>query len=150
MLNFRTIAVIKRELRDKLLSKTFILMTLLIPIFMIGILAFQTFVMSIEGDENTVLTFASENRKMLDELSNEFATKSFVESGEYKIDYTYVRDAEFESFLDESKPALLDESLTALIQIPSGALSDKKVFYYSKSPRNMATVSYTHLRAHET
>ena len=55
MFNRRTLAILKRELREKLFSKTFIIMTVLLPLFMIGILAFQTFLYSYEGDSNTNL-----------------------------------------------------------------------------------------------
>jgi len=60
MFNKRTLAVIKRELKNRLLSRTFILMTLLIPLFIFGILAFQTYVMTYEGNEKTNLVIVTE------------------------------------------------------------------------------------------
>ena len=50
MFNKRTLAIIKRELKMKLFSKSFILMTLLVPLFMIGIFSVQYFVQSMAGE----------------------------------------------------------------------------------------------------
>jgi ABC-type Na+ efflux pump permease subunit len=41
LLNNRIIAIIKRELREKLMSKSFIFMTLLVPLFMLLIIGLQ-------------------------------------------------------------------------------------------------------------
>ena len=41
MFNHRVLAVVKRELREKLLSKTFIFMTILFPALMFGMIGIQ-------------------------------------------------------------------------------------------------------------
>ena len=72
MFNRRTLSVIKRELKNRLLSRTFILMTLLIPLFIFGILAFQTYVMTYEGNEKTNLVLVIENERLLQKVNSEF------------------------------------------------------------------------------
>jgi len=45
MLNNRIIAVFKREVKERVISKGFIIMTLLLPLFMFGIIGIQVLLM---------------------------------------------------------------------------------------------------------
>ena len=63
MLNRRTLSIIKRELKVRLFSRTFIIMTLLIPLFMFGILGLQTFLFHYSDTENAFLIVASESQE---------------------------------------------------------------------------------------
>ena len=49
LLNYRIIAVIKRELHEKLMSKAFIIMTLLMPVIMFAFIGFQMLMVSFPG-----------------------------------------------------------------------------------------------------
>ena len=68
MFNYRVLALIKRELREKLLSKAFILMTVLLPVFMFGIIGVQTFIMSFDSEKNIVEIIA-ESESISEKLS---------------------------------------------------------------------------------
>ncbi len=136
MFNKRTMAIIKRELREKLFSKTFIIMTVLLPLFMIGILAFQTFLYSYEGDSNTSLIIVSESPSLSAEMEKEFRALPFVESGYYSVSFEIMRKSELDNYLNSRKSDLLSEKLTGLIFIPDSAVSSKKVEYFSKNPTN--------------
>ena len=136
MFNIRTLAIIKRELREKLLSKTFIIMTILLPLFMIGILAFQTFLYSYEGDSNTNLIIVTESSSLQNEMENEFNSLPFVKSGYYKIQYESMNQDQLDKYLNQRKSDLLSEKITGLIFIPDSAVATKKVEYYSKNPTN--------------
>jgi ABC-2 type transport system permease protein len=136
MFNRRTIAIIKRELREKLFSKTFIIMTILLPLFMIGILAFQTFLYSYEGDSNTNLIIAAESSSMENDLESELNSLPFVKSGYYKISYQTISGNELEKYIDARKKELLSENITGLIFIPDSAQVSKRVEYFSKNPTN--------------
>jgi len=63
MLNYRVIALIKRELREKLLSKAFILMTVLLPVLMFGIFGIQTFIMSFDSEKSVVEIISEHSEK---------------------------------------------------------------------------------------
>ncbi len=141
MLNSKIIAVIKRELRDKLLSKTFIFMTVLIPVFMVGILALQTLFMSIDGDENTKLEIVSELDQARLKVDEDLAYRDFVKNQNYKISYKVMSAENFEDYLNEKKSSLLSGELTGIIFIPETALKDKSVQYYSKNPSNNSVFS---------
>lgn len=136
MFNKRTLAIIKRELREKLFSKTFIIMTVLLPLFMIGILGFQTFLYSYEGDSNTNLIIAAESPSLTSELEKEFEALPFVESGYYKIQFVTLNKNELDNYINSRKADLLSEKLTGLIFIPDSAVTTKRIEYFSKNPTN--------------
>lgn len=132
----KTLTVIKRELRDKLLSKTFVLMTLLLPIFMFGILGFQTFLLTQESDEGTTIELVSENEEVLNNIQKVFQERTFIRNGYYKVGYSQKDKDQLQSFLEESRADLLSGKLTAIIFVPNSALENKDVEYYSKNPNN--------------
>ncbi len=136
MFNKRMLAVLKRELREKLISKTFILMTLLIPVFLFGILAMQTFLISFKGDSKANLVVVSESSQISDGLQNALSQLPQVQKGVYKISYSTMNSSEFKSYLDAQKDKIVNEKLTGIIFVPDSALNDKKVQYYSKNPNN--------------
>ncbi len=136
MFNFRTIAVIKRELREKLLSKTFIIMTVLLPIFMFGILGVQTLLMTFEGDSNTHLEIAAGSPELTSALEHNFSRQEFIKSGYYKIDFKTVGRSDLTGYINSVKSKLLNDKLTGVVFVPDSALLNKKVEYYSKTPNN--------------
>ena len=71
MFNQRMLSILKRELRDKILSKTFIIMTLLVPLFMIVILALPTFLMTMDKNDNFNITVIVEDNTLTDNLNPE-------------------------------------------------------------------------------
>ncbi len=71
MFNRRTLAIVKRELKMKLFSKSFILMTLLVPLFMIGIFSVQYFVHSMSDEERSDLIIISDSDEILNKVQNE-------------------------------------------------------------------------------
>jgi len=73
MVNRRTFSIVKRELKVKLFSRTFIIMTLLIPIFMLGIMGLQTFLFQYSDGENAFLIVASESQNVLDNIQTELS-----------------------------------------------------------------------------
>ena len=78
MFNRRTLAIIKRELRMKLFSRSFILMTLLVPLFMIMIFSIQYFVQSMSEEQRSDLIIISDSDEILNKVQDEiFQTASF-------------------------------------------------------------------------
>ena len=90
MFNKRTLTVIKRELRMKLLSRTFIIMTLLIPIFMIGIIGFQTFLYSYNQEQSLNLTIISDSHEIDKSVGDELIKLPEVMRKKYKLDFQTV------------------------------------------------------------
>jgi ABC-2 type transport system permease protein len=136
MFNKRTLAVIKRELKNRLLSRTFILMTLLIPLFIFGILAFQTFVMTYEGNDKTNLVLITEKDSLTQKINSEFDSLSFVKNGKMFIQFKTMDRNSFNRYLDENKKNILEDRISGIIFIPNNSIKNKKIEYYSKNPKN--------------
>jgi ABC-2 type transport system permease protein len=136
MFSKKTFAVIKRELENRLFSRTFILMTLLIPLFLFGILAFQTYVMTYEGNEKTNLVIITEKDNLTQRLNSEFDSLPLVKSGIMFIRYNTMDRNRFNQYIEENKKNILDDRTSGIIYIPNNSIKNKKVEYYSKNPKN--------------
>lgn len=144
MFNKRTLAIIKRELRERVLSKSFILMTLLIPVFLFGILGLQTFLIQYSGNSQAKLIIVSEAQNVTSNLQSKFAQSDFVKNGTYKISFETMSKSGFDLQLKKWQTSLLGDKLTGIVFIPEAALKNKKIDYYSKTPRDHAL--FTKLR----
>ena len=85
MFNKRTLVIVKRELKTRLFSRSFIIMTLLIPIFLLGIIGFQTFLATYESDKDTKLIVVSESGEIIKLLAHDFGELPFIKKGYYSI-----------------------------------------------------------------
>ncbi len=141
MFNKKVLTVIKRELMDKLFSKAFVISTLLIPVFMFGILGFQTYIMTIDGDSSLKLQIVSEDQGFLDSLKVKFDDKDFVKNNSYAFEYVNITGEGFDDYLNAKKKYLLSDSLTGIIHFADTAIQDKNVKFYSKNPANMSMVN---------
>ena len=141
MFNRRTLAVIKRELRAKLFSKTFILMTILVPIFMIGILSINIFIQSLSSEQKSNIVVISDTKEIQQKLEDELNRTDDVKSGILTISYELIENKDFDSRLKELKPDLVSEKITGLVFIPSNLIQSKGVEYYSLNPNNSALFS---------
>lgn len=136
MFNNRTLAVIKRELKEKLFSKTFILMTLLIPIFMFGILALQTFIMGFEGDKETKLKIVTESEDLTQNMQKGFEGLDIMKNKYYTVNFETVQKGGFKDYLNKQKKDLINEKINGIVFISDSAKNNKKIEYYSKNPNN--------------
>jgi len=137
LLNYRIIAVIKRELREKLMSKAFIIMTLLMPVIMFGFIGLQALMVSFQGDKGTKIEIITETRDLTEECKESFNKLPFVEDGSWTLTYNTVSGKELKGYIDTKKGELLSKKLTGIIFIPQKALEDKGVEYYAKTPNKM-------------
>lgn len=135
MFNYRVKALIKRELREKLMSKAFVLMTILLPVLMVSIVGIQTFLMSFESEGNRIeiITYSD---SITAKLNNTLLEESFVKDGSIIPTVKTVNESEFEEYLSSHESDLVNEKLNGIIIISESALSDKKIKYYSKTPKN--------------
>ncbi|MCF6270291.1 MAG: ABC transporter permease [Melioribacteraceae bacterium] len=136
MFNYRVIALIKRELREKLFSKAFILMTVLLPIFMFGIIGVQTFIMSFDS-EKSVVEIIAESDRIADNLRSIIGESSFIKDSTIIPIIMHLSKLQFDDYVNSKEEELLTEEITGIIFIPNSALEDKKIQYYSKTPKNM-------------
>lgn len=137
MINYRILAVIKRELREKLMSKAFIIMTLLMPLFMFGIMGFQVLMGLYQGDKGTKVEIITESSDLTTEYKKVFSNLSFVKDGSWTLSYNTVSDKNLKDYINSRKSELLSNKLTGIIFIPQKAFEDKNVDYYAKTPNKL-------------
>jgi len=136
MFNYRIVALIKRELREKLLSKAFIIMTILLPVFMFGIIGVQTFIMSFDS-EKSVVEIVAESNEIAINLTRVIGESNFIKDSTVIPIINSKSQAEFDEYIKLKQKDLLSEKITGIIFIPNSALVNKKIQYYSKTPKNM-------------
>jgi ABC-2 type transport system permease protein len=135
MLNNRIIAVFKREVKERVISKGFIIMTLLLPLFMFGIIGIQFLLMK-EGSTKFNVTVVAESIDLTNKLENELRSSEAVKEGNLILLFSTMNKEDFKNFLTSKKQEVLDEKITGVLYVPISALKDKKVEYYSKTPQN--------------
>lgn len=138
MFNRRTLSIIKRELREKILSKSFIFLTLLVPAIMFVSLGVQIAVLNYDSNTNVTLQVTCENSQLVSAVSGEISKLPQVKDGSFKITYNFMPESDFDKTIPVLKKDLLEDKITGIFYIPKSALDDKKINYYSKNPNNYA------------
>lgn len=138
MFNRRTLAIIKRELKSKLFSKTFIFMTVLVPAFMLGIMGIQYFIYSLSEEQKSNIVIITDSEEIKSKIENELSRSEDLKTGMIKVNYEIVEKDKFDSRLKQLKPDLLSEKITGVVFIPASLLQSKGAEYYSPNPNNSA------------
>ncbi len=136
MTSKKMLVILKRELKSRLLSRTFILMTILIPVFLLGIFGFQSFLLSFESDSGTKLLVVTQSSLLKEKLSLEFDSLEFIRNGYYNIRLDESNGADIQQYIKEKRSELFGANLAGIIFIPDSALVNKKIRYYSPNPNN--------------
>lgn len=136
MFNYRMIAILRREIKSLLYSKTFLSMTFLIPAFIFGIIYFQTSVMNYEDDKKVSLMFFSESSDLLNALENEFSETDLIKKEGYFFLYESKDSSATDEYIKQNKKALLEGALTGVIFISDSVMINKEISYYSNNPNN--------------
>ncbi len=136
MFSSRFIAVFKREVKERIISKGFIFATILLPVFMFGLIGIQMLLMN-EGATQYNVIIVSETPELNSRIENEFRSSDLIKGNNYKFQFNNFPKDELPKFLESKKQEILDEKLTGIIYIPITALKDKKIEYYSKTPQNI-------------
>lgn len=137
MINYRIVAVIKRELREKLMSKAFIFMTILMPVIMFALIGFQVLMARYQGDNGSKIEIVTESPILTEECKKVFSGLEFIRDESWTLYYNTVSGKNLKSYIDGKKQELLSNRLTGIIFIPQTALKDKNVQYYAKTPNKL-------------
>lgn len=137
MFNNRVLAVLKRELREKVLSKAFIIGTLAFPLIMVGMVALQYFMRSLDEDKGVSLKIITENSFFQDNIKESFAKQDWVEDKSYILEYELLESSSIDEYIEKNKSVLLNDKLSGILFIPDSAKVNKEVVYYSKNAKNI-------------
>jgi ABC-2 type transport system permease protein len=138
LLNNRIIALIKRELREKLMTKSFIIMTVSVPLFMLLIFGLQMLIMLYQGDKGTRIELITQSESLTESYKKYLAKLDFIKDESYIISYNTLPKKSLKDHIEGRKKEILSGKLNGIIYVPSTALKDKQVEYYSKTPNNAA------------
>ncbi len=137
MFNKRVFAVLKRELRERIMTKSFIISTLALPVLMGVIFGLQFLMMSIEGDSGTKITIVTDIKKISSVIEEKFSQMKWVKNKDYSIVYETIEEGQFEKYIAEKKGFVLEGEITGILYVPQSAMKDKKIQFYSKNTRNL-------------
>jgi len=113
-------------------------MTVLVPLFMVGIFAIQYFIMSLSEEQKSKIVVVTDSEEIKSKLENELSKSNDFKTGLLSVNYELVENDKFSSRLNELKPELLSEKITGVIFVPAKLLQSKEVEYYSPNPNNSA------------
>jgi len=136
LINYRILAVIKRELHEKLISKSFIIMTLLVPIFMFGLIGLQMLMVAYKGDKGTRIELIAESESLTGQFKEYLSKQDFIKDGTYILSYDTVGRKSLKNYIESRKKEVLSGKINGVLYIPATALKNKQIEYYSKTPNN--------------
>jgi len=136
MFNQRMLSILKRELKDKIISRTFIIMTLLVPLFMVIILVLPTYLMTVDKDESFNITVITEDNTLTDQLKAEIGKIESVKQGLSNVEFLIKDETGLNDYIKENKKKILDEKITGVVYLPKKSTEDKLLKFYSKNPNN--------------
>lgn len=136
MLNYRAQAILKREIKQQIFSKKFLIMTLAIPVFMLIMVGVQVFISTYDREELATLHIVNESESFQSLIRSQIGSSEFNNTELYRLQYELIAAADIDSYINQQRPALLRGQLTGVIFIPDSAREDKKISYYSSNPAN--------------
>ncbi len=138
MFNYRVFALIKRELKERIMSKSFIISTLALPLFLGLIIGAQALMLKMESDTEMRLKIICESSELIPKLESSFNQQKWVKDGTYKLEYIKGNKAEFDELLKENKKDILDKKLAGMVFIPEAAFTNKQIELYAEGTKNMS------------
>lgn len=136
MLNYRSRAIIKREIRQQVFTKKFIIMTLSLPVFVLLMIGLQFFIANFDREEHTRLLVLTESAELRTLLETRFADSELNNAGLYELHYEILAGSTLDERIDTEREALLSGALTGILFVPDSARKDKQVRYFSNNPGN--------------
>ncbi len=128
----KIITLIKREYKEAVFKKSFIIMTLLIPVLMIGFSVVPSLLMMMEGDEPVVLNVYDATGTVAPAIKAEL--KDSLKNGmpKYIVNILTPNPAD-EAFFAAQKDLIKDKSVNGFLYIPAGLDDSTHIRYYSRT-----------------
>ncbi|MBN4053874.1 ABC transporter permease [Haliea sp. AH-315-K21] len=135
MINYRTKAIIKREVIQQIFSKRFIFATLSLPVFMLIVFGLQFLFMSFEGGGDSLRVFAEEQNtlELLQSQLNDIENENPID---LDVIYQQSNREALGVFIASNRDAILDGDINGVLFVPATALNDKQVIFYSNNAGN--------------
>ena len=129
-------AIIKRELKAQVMTKTFIFTTIFVPIIMVGLMSLQTFLMMFEDKKDINIEIVVESSELVTPLTDEFQSSDEFNREIFHIEFKSKSRDEIGEYVESSKPELLEGNVNGIFFLPTEGKFDKNIEYYSANPKN--------------
>lgn len=136
MFNYRSKAILKREIKQQIFSRKFLIMTISMPVVMAIIFGLQFFIATFDKEEKSSLHIINESAGFQNLVKQQIADSDLNNAELYQLQYLLLDAADLTAYVDEQRPALLNGQLTGVVFIPDSARDDKNISYYSTNPAN--------------
>jgi ABC-2 type transport system permease protein len=130
------LTVLKMHIKQQMLSKAFVWSTLLMPVIMFVVVLIQSSLINLKGVEKSHVIVASDDAALLDAIAPVFAAREEVTSGAYTLEYRQVTSQALDAYLDEKRETIMADSNNGLFFVPSAALRDKEIRFYTTNIGN--------------
>lgn len=135
------LAIIKREYKEAVYKKSFIILTLLMPVLMIGFTVLPGLLMQVKTQKQVNIHVIDQSGKIFNALQKSLANDT-LKTGKprYALTLVSVGQAPLQNILNDEKKLISAKKLDALLLIPADLDSSLQVRFYA---RNVADIDMT-------
>lgn len=133
--------ILKREYRESVFKKSFIIITLLTPLIMIGLSVLPTLLMFLSSEKTERIDVIDQSHSVYNELTVNLKDTLKNKKPKFIFKQVFVGNKPFDRLLSQEQALIENEQIDGLLFIPSTVEDSGKVEYYSK---NVADLSLNH------
>ncbi len=129
--------IIKREYKESVFKKSFIIITILAPLFMIGISVLPSILMTLESEDQIELHVLDNSSFVFQGLTKELTDS--LKNGLPKYKLTQIRTPEnFDSFMQQEKELISTGKIYGLVIIPTDIADQGRFEFFAKNVANFS------------
>lgn len=127
--------IIKREYRESVYKKSFIILTLITPVLMIALGILPSLFFGFEEEKPVRFNVIDESKVVYNKLANVLSDTLEDGSAKFFIDQVVV-SAELDSTIKDQRILIDEDKTDGLLYIPANVLDSNRVEYYTKNVAN--------------
>ncbi len=134
----KIITIIKREYKETVFKKGFIILTLLIPVFMIGVTIIPALLIELEGDEPLTINVVDESGLVAGSLHSSLTDT--LRNGQPKFILNSIRSGSVTDQLVATQKSLIEKELIdGLLYIPASVLDSNRIEFFARNVSDFQT-----------
>jgi ABC-2 type transport system permease protein len=126
--------LIKREYRESVFKKSFIIMTVLTPLIMVGMGVIPSLLVSMDVEEPSVISVLDESGFIQQKLQN--SLNDTLQGGAPRYVLNILTPQNTEESIEKQKRLINDKTIDGFLHIPADIMETGKIAYYSKNVAN--------------
>lgn len=132
----KILTIIKREYKESVFKKSFIIMTVLMPLIMIAMGVVPSLLVGLDVEEPTVISVLDESGFISPKLHT--SLNDTLKGGAPRFILKILKPNNIEQQVEEQKKLINDKSIDGFLHIPANVLTKDKISYYSKNVANFS------------